>query len=135
MTFWATLIQLVNTYIFSDWEYLRWIGVLVLVDTALGMGRAWKDGKFSSKGFAGIFPGKIIPYLGALILSNVLQKFTIGGEHPLVFDDIAHGVLIAMIIREAISIFEKIAIFAPGLLPTSVTEKLKAVQDDKRPTE
>lgn len=127
LSFSATLLEIANTYLFRDWAYLRWLGVLIVLDTVLGVAKAWKTHELSSLGAnKGLI--KIIVYSAALIVTNVLQNFTINGQHPAVLDWFAHFALVAMIIRESISVFENIAILNPSILPIWLLPRLKAIE-------
>ena len=123
----ATAIKLIQTYLFSDFEFLIWLFILIVLDTATGMLHAWKQKSFSSFGFSKVIV-KVVLYVVALIVVNVLQNFKIGGEHVPVFDWIDYFLCTAMILREAISIFENIARIMPGLLPRWVLSHLKAFE-------
>lgn len=126
LAFWATVLKIISTYLFRDWEFLKWIAVLIVVDTVLGMVQAWREHAFSSLGFSKFFV-KIAMYGAGLIVTNVLYNFTIRGEHPTVLDWFAYFMLVGMVIRESISVLEKIAVLEPRLLPTWVLPRLKAL--------
>lgn len=122
-----TFTKIIETYLFSDYEFLIWLFILICLDTLTGMIYAWKEKTFSSFGFSKVII-KVLLYAIALIVVNVLQKFTIGGSHVPVFDWIDYFLLTAMILREAISIFENIARIEPTLLPKWIVTHLKAFQ-------
>ena len=123
-----TIIHLVETYLFSDFEFLIWLFILVVLDTVTGMVLAWREKGFSSFGFGKVIV-KVLLYCIALVVVNVLQNFTIDGRPVAVFDWIDYFLLTAMVLREAISIFENIAHIQPGLLPGWILVHLKAVEN------
>lgn len=123
-----TIIQVIETYLFSDFEFLIWLFILIVLDTATGMILAWREKSFSSFGFSKVIV-KVLLYGIALVVINVLQNFRIGGEHVPVFDWIDYFVLTAMVLREAISIFENIARIQSDLLPAWILVHLKAVEN------
>ena len=120
-----TFTQIIETYLFSDFEFLIWLFILICLDTLTGMIYSWREKTFSSFGFSKVII-KVILYAIALIVVNVLQNFKIGGVEIAVFDWIDYFLLTAMVLREAISIFENIARIEPALLPKWIVAHLKA---------
>ncbi len=121
----AVVMQFVEKYLFNDWTFLKFLIVLIMLDTALGFINNWKRGTISSKGFGDIFY-KLLVYSSVLITGHVIMYFTVHGEHVSIkgssfFDDI---LMSGMILRESISIFENIAKIRPNLLPKFILKKL-----------
>lgn len=120
----STVSNFINVYVYSDWDFLIWLGVLICADTFLGTIYAIKESVWSSTKASKFF-FKIFLYCIVLIVVHVLVKFKVDGAHPSVlnwFDDIAFS---AMIVREAASIFEKIALLKPDLFPSWILKRLK----------
>ena len=120
----STFSNFVNIYIYSDWDFLVWLGVLIAADTILGTIYAISISKWSSTKASKFF-FKIFLYCIVLIVVHVLVKYKVDGQHPTVlnwFDDIAFS---AMMAREAASIFEKIALLKPDLFPAWILKRLK----------
>lgn len=122
-----TALKVIETYVFRDWEYLKWILVLVVVDTVLGAVAAWRSRAFSSRGFSSFIPKAAI-YGGVLVVTNVLQHFTIGGQHVEAFDWLAHLILVGIILRESISVLENAAKIDSRILPSWILRSLKNVE-------
>ncbi len=114
----------VEKYVFSDWEFLKFLFVICSVDTALGVVRAIKDKEISSKGFSMVF-NKIITYSAALIATHVLVHFTVDHKTNLIFSFFDSMVFSAIVAREGISIFEKISLISPNSFSTKVLKYLK----------
>lgn len=112
----APVIGWVEKYVFSDWEYLKFLFVVMMVDTALGVYKAIVKKRISSKGF-GMVLRKIIIYTCALITTSALVKFTIEGAPQAAFSFFNNVVFSAIMLRETISIFENIAEIDPNVLP------------------
>lgn len=132
LSIFTTLMQVVEKYLFNDWEYLRWLVVLVAIDTLLGITYAWKTNQFSSYGFSKVIV-KMLLYGCCLVVINVLTRFTIAGETPALMADLAswfaYFLLTVLMLREAISVFENIAKIEPRFLPTWVLVRLKAFEN------
>lgn len=120
----APLTKFINTYIFSDWDFLKFLFVAIAIDTLLGLYKSYLQHNISSKGY-GMIIRKIIVYCAALICGNLMVKFTIGGKIEPGFGWIDNAVYSALIVREVISIFENIAIIDPSVFPSSILKRLK----------
>ena len=131
----STFSQFVNKYVYSDWDFLIWLGVLISIDTFLGTINAVAKSKWSSTRASKFF-FKIMLYCVVLIVVHVVVNFKVNGDHPSVlnwFDDIAFS---AMIAREATSILEKIALLKPDLFPAWILKRLEYFdQHGKLPAE
>lgn len=117
-------VGLFNKYFFADWQFLGWLGVLIGIDTVLSFTIHFKSRTLSSNGFSKLFV-KLIIYSCFLILTHVITNFKVGGAANDIFswfDSMAYS---AIIIREAISILEKMAVLSPGLIPDWILSKLK----------
>lgn len=120
----APVTQFINKYIFNDWEFLKFLFVICSVDTLLGFVKAIKNREVSSKGFGMIFK-KIIVYSSALIVTHVLVNFTINNKAQVLFSWIDSMIFSAIVVREAISIFENIAAIDDTFIPNSILKYLK----------
>ena len=67
-------------YIYQDWEFAKWIGVAVVVDTLLGIAKHWVHKDASSEDFWVKFSKKIVVYIGLLITANLLTNYTVDGN-------------------------------------------------------
>lgn len=120
----APFVHFIEKYVFSDWEFLKFLFVITSADTVLGLIKAISYKELSSKGFSMIF-FKLTAYLCALIATHVLVHFTVGHKANVVFSWFDTVVFSAIVVREAISIFENIALFAPGVFPASILKYLQ----------
>lgn len=100
----APLLIFVERYIFSDWPFLIWLLVLIVLDTALGFGYAVSKWQVSPGKLAGILV-KFVVYGSVLIIGHVLEKFEVSGEN------IPGGIYFKMTIYAAVMIVESISIF------------------------
>lgn len=119
---------LLETYFFNDWEFLKFLLVAILVDSIWGFGLAWKSRTVSLEGFQKSGK-KLAEYGTLLVLGHILLNARSGGEPMTVlsyFTTTIHGYLL---VRESISILEKIAQISPKLVPDWILERLKVYRD------
>lgn len=120
----APFITFMESYVFCDWEFLKFLLILMVVDTITGFIKYFKLRAISSHGFGQLLL-KIILYFSVLILTHVLTHFKVHGSVNVIFgwfDDFAYS---ALIVRESISILENFGVIMPGLIPKSILNKLR----------
>ena len=115
-------------YIFTDWEFAKWICVAVALDTALGIGKAFVHKDISSDEFGNKFFRKIFIYIALMILSNVFINMRVHGELVGATQWIGEYLCVFMIVREAISILENVNAILP-IVPTWLLKRLKDFND------
>ena len=123
------LLAIVQKYIFADWEFLRFLCVLIIVDTVLGVQRRWAAHAISSRGFSRLFKKSGI-YLALLVLTHVLSSFTVHGEVNLFFKWFDTFMYSCMMAREALSILEHAALLEPRLVPKALLKRLALVSEE-----
>ena len=119
----------IEMYLFHDWNYLLSLFILIAIDTATGFMKAVKQNVVSSVKFGRLFI-KVFLYVLVLIVVNVLITFKVQGAHPSVFDWMEVFILTALMFREAISVFENVAIIYPTLLPRFVMRRLEQFDEN-----
>lgn len=122
------ILHLFEKYLFSDWQFLVFLMVLIGIDTATGFWKHWKLNSVSSKGFAAFFQ-KVIVYAVFLILTHGLKNFTVAGAVNGLFSWVDNLFYAAIMVREAISIIENLGVIRPGLLPNWILAKLKSFDE------
>jgi toxin secretion/phage lysis holin len=122
----ATPLQFVEQYLFSDWEFLKFLLILITIDTVLGMVLGWKSRKLSSSRFAKLFV-KMIVYLTFLVLVHILAHFTVEGEKNNLFNWFSSIAYAGIMVRESLSILENLSGINPNLLPTWAIDRLKNI--------
>lgn len=120
----APIVYLINKYVFSDWEYIRFLSVIASVDTILGIYKAVLFRQLSPKGF-GLVLKKFLIYSSVIVMAHVLVSFTIGGETQIVFIWVPRVVFSAIISREALSILRNISIISPDAMPAKLMKYFK----------
>lgn len=120
----SILSRIFEQYIFGDWEFVKWLVVLMTIDTLLGFIKHWLQHDISSKAWS-MIAKKIIIYSSVLILSHVMSNFRIAGELVNNFLWFRYFACSALIVREALSIIENVEEICPGFFPKSIITKLK----------
>lgn len=99
---------LINKYLFTDWSFLKWLVVLLILDLLTGIWKSYsKKEAMTSRGLR-MTLSKVIQYSVFLIVIHVLVHFTIDGERVTMLDwldDYAYTFLMCI---EARSIWENI---------------------------
>ena len=115
-------------YIYQDWEFAKWIGIAIGIDTLLGIiiHIIYKD--FSSEDFWSKFAKKIFIYIVLLILSNILINYTVNGHVVGTTQWFGEYLCVAMLLREAISVLENINAIYP-VLPPWILKRMKDFND------
>jgi toxin secretion/phage lysis holin len=128
----AAITQFISTYIFADFEFAKWLAVLIIIDTILGFVDALRQGKVSSKGFGGIIK-KIIAYGIVLCVIHILTHFRVEGARNELFNWFTQIGYSALVVRESISILENSGKLAPNLIPAWILKSLKAFDKSGKP--
>lgn len=120
----APAMNIIEKYIFSDWEFLIFLFILVALDTITGIWKHYKLQTISSSGFSGFFT-KVIVYCLFLIVIHILGNFTDNKISLAALEWVEQVAYGALIVRESISIIENLGVIHPGLIPASVLKRLK----------
>ena len=114
-SFFSPFVAYAEKYIFSDWEFLNFLFVMICADTMSGLIKAATQKNINSRAMGGMF-NKIIVYFLALITTHNLSSFG-GHASGLMFGWMNAVVYSAIMVREAVSIFENISIVQPDIFP------------------
>ncbi len=124
--------QVIAKYVFSDWEFAVFLLVAMIVDTVVGLVKAWRDKVISRAGYTQVLIKTII-YFSILVISHVLTHFLVHGENNGLFGWIDNVFYVALILREAISIIRNVAIIYPGLIPQALLKRLEDFDEKGNP--
>jgi phage-related holin len=106
-------------YIFGDWEFLRYLTVIVATDTILAVIYHIRSRTLSSRGFSMIFT-KVISYSAMLIVANAARNIHTevsidnGGEW------VASLICWSLFMREGLSIMEKLSLLNINVVPKKI---------------
>ena len=116
-------------YVFSDWAFLRFLAVLVILDTLLGFIKHYRSHDVSSRAF-GAIANKLLVYTTVMILSNVVSHYSINGVEQTYLQWFGTFCCTALIIREVLSIIENVEAIYPGFFPKWIIRRLKDFDSD-----
>lgn len=120
----SPIVDLIEKYIFKDWEFLKFLVVLIVVDTLVSWVFHLRQKDFSSKGIGMIFT-KLFVYACLLVVAHVLGGYTINGESTETFTWFRSLICTALIVREAVSIVENSGKINPNLVPSWIRKYLR----------
>lgn len=115
-------------YVFQDREFAKWIFAAVLVDTLVSLIKHWLHKDISSDEFWRKFAKKIFGYLILLIVSNILNNYTVNGHLIGSTRWIGEYICVFILLRECISIIENVNGIIP-ILPAWLLKRLKDFND------
>ena len=121
--------EILQKYLIGDVEFIKYIVVLVGLDTILGFIKHLMHKDANSKDFFNEFAKKIFIYLALIILATVLYNVTANGSHVVPIEWISTFIYSMMIIREAVSIVENIQAIYP-IFPAAIVKRLKDFRDN-----
>ena len=116
-------------YVYQDWEFAKWIAIAVIIDTVVGLAKHWIHKDISSDEFWHKFAKKISIYIVLLILSNLLNNYTVNGHVVGSTQWIGEYLCVYMLIREAISILENVNAIMP-IIPAWLLRRLRDFNDN-----
>ena len=117
------VIELFEKYVFGDWEFVKYLVVLVVIDTILGFSKHYIKHDISSKAY-GMIAKKIVSYSIVMIVAHVVATFRVGGEQIESLVWFRYFACSALMVREAISIIENLEVISPGFIPKSIVRRL-----------
>lgn len=127
----ATVLGWIDKYLFTEWEFLLWMTILVVFDTATGMFAAWRQDRISSKKMVGV-PIKIGIYGVSLSVTHIMSASIISKMPDMTHEaatDIAQyfdcAVYCFMMFREALSINENLGKVGMAFLPKFLMKKMQ----------
>jgi phage-related holin len=128
----TALAKLVEHYLFNDWRFAGWIGLLLVIDTITGFLVALVRGEVSSKAW-GMIVRKLVAYGSVLIITHILTSFEVQGNKNTLFEWFTQIAYAALVVRESISILENVGKLAPGLIPAWILSRLKGFDKSGKP--
>lgn len=120
----SPFIGFVEKYFYSDWEFLKFLIIMIAGDTLLGFLKHWKCKTLSSNAWGKII-FKLISYMSLLIVAHVFVSYRIGGELMPFFGWFEKLVLTSLLVKEGISIIENIGAINESFVPKWLLAKLK----------
>lgn len=120
----APILEFIEKYVFGDWEFVKFLIVLVVIDTVLGFIKHFMAHDISSRAF-GMIARKLLIYASVLIVTHVLASFSVGGNLVGCLVWFRYFACAALMVREAISVLENCETICPGLIPKWIVRRLR----------
>lgn len=118
----------ISRYFYQDWEFAKWIGAAVAIDTILGIAKHIIHKDASSEDFWTKFLKKIVAYIALMILSNILTNYTVQGSVVGATQWMGAYLCTFMIVREAISVLENVNAIV-RIVPRSFIRRFRDFND------
>lgn len=128
----TTGVAFVEQYVYRDWEFLKYLMVLMVIDLLTGVVNAVKRSEAVTSFGLRRSAIKLIQYGVFLIVMHILSTFTINGEVQTAYHWVTQGGYIFLIGVEAKSILENIAKLDDRFDIGSFIEKIKEVFTKKK---
>lgn len=120
----SPVLELVEKYVFGDWEFVKYLAVLVVIDTVLGIVKHYQRHDISSRAY-GMIAKKILVYSVVMIVAHVIASFTVEGNTVDSLSWFRYFACSVLMVREGISILENTESIYPGFLPKSIVRRLR----------
>lgn len=124
----APVLSFVDRFLWSDWEFVVFLAVLVILDTLTGLVRAWQQRAISSARFQRVVV-KVFAYAVVLVALHALSRHTVHGAANPVLKYLAPyldaTVYTAVLLREVLSIHENLAAVGFRVLPRFLTRRMR----------
>jgi len=128
----TTGLSWVEQYVYRDWEFLKYLMVLMVLDLLTGVLNAWrKKEAVTSFGFRKTVL-KMVQYGVFLIVMHVLSSFTINGQSQSIYHWVTQGAYIFLLGIEGKSILENLIKLDDRFDIGSFIEKIKEVFTKKK---
>lgn len=124
----APVLIFIERYIFSDWPFLIFLSVLIVLDTLLGFGYAVRVGNISTGKLAGILV-KLVVYGSVLVVGHVIENVEVSGNQipgGIIFKMTVYG---AVVIVEGISIFKNLGKINKNLVPKFILKRFEGFNE------
>lgn len=113
-----------EVYVFQDWGFVRYLIIMVILDTILGIRRAVIQKTFHWKYLYGL-KDKLIVYTSILVLVHVMTSFTVDDQTVTWFIWLRISVFSGLMAKESFSILKNIAATNKSLVPAWLLKKFE----------
>ena len=130
-------IQFVNKFLWSDWEFIGWMALLITIDTITGTWYAIRMGNFNSNAMKATL-SKIVYYGISLIVIHIMSHSTVRGQENSIMAFIMPYIDSTMyayfMLREVVSIGENMGKLGFNIFPVWVMKRLKDFNENGKYT-
>lgn len=131
------LVQFINKFIWSDWQFACSLVVLIAIDTLTGTWVAIKNGVFNSKSMSSTVQ-KVAYYSVTLIVIHTISNITTHGvPNPILAFIVPYldaTMYAYIVLREVVSIAENIGKLGFNIFPVWIMKRLKDFNEEGKYT-
>jgi toxin secretion/phage lysis holin len=120
----SNFINYANKYVFEDWVFVLHLFIIIVIDTVLGVIYSIKQKNFSSWGFGKVF-NKVTIYFLVLIATHNAGGYFVKSNIRFIVEILDSTIYSAIILREYLSILEKVSVLGIWTPPEWIVEKMK----------
>ena len=124
----SNIINYANTFIFADWAFILHLIIVIILDTILGVWVSLRRKNFSSWEFGKVF-NKIAIYFLVLIATHNAGAYFIKNNVKFIIDILDTTVYAAIMIREYMSLLEKLPALKIWMPSRWIVERLQIWYD------
>jgi len=116
--------EYVEMYVFEDWGFIKYLFIMVLLDTILGVRRSVIQKTFHRKNLSGL-KDKLIVYTSILVLVHVMTSFTVNDQTVTWFSWLRISVFSGLMAKEGLSSLKNIAATNKSYVPIWLLNKFE----------
>lgn len=118
------LMEYIEIYIFQDWGFVKYLFIMVFLDTILGVRRAIIQKTFHWRNLNGL-KDKLIVYISILVLVHVMTSFTVNNEIVTWFSWLRISVFSGLMAKEGFSSLKNIAATNKSYVPVWLLKRFE----------
>jgi len=116
--------EYVEIYIFQDWGFVKYLFIMVFLDTILGVRRSIIQKTFYWRNLNGL-KDKLIVYISILVLVHVMTSFTVNDETVTWFSWLRISVFSGLMAKEGFSSLKNIAATNKSYVPVWLLKRFE----------
>lgn len=120
----ARVAGLIDTYIFQDWGFIKYLFIMVALDTILGVRKSIIQKNFLWKNLTAL-KDKLIVYTSILVLVHVMTSFTVDDEIVTWFSWLRISVFSSLMAKEGFSSLKNISATNKSYIPAWLLKRFE----------
>lgn len=121
----SPVVEFVEKYIFDDWVFVTFLGILILMDTFFGIYLGLKNRNISHKKFSKLME-KLLVYGSLLIITHIILNYSMDGSQNVFFQWVDNIMYAGIVCNESISILEKLIKIKPNKVPKFIKKRMES---------
>ncbi len=118
------LTEYIEMYVFQDWGFVKYLFIMVFLDTILGVRRSIIQKTFYWRNLNGL-KDKLIVYISILVLVHVMTSFTVNDETVTWFSWLRISVFSGLMAKEGFSSLKNIAATNKSYVPVWLLKRFE----------